>query len=123
MGQVTERRKTVRIRAGAVSSRPDTLTTEEPMEIRLDAVRTTTRRPVRDTPPVRVDPGLLASLPDRLRAAQRVVDRTGGLTAAALLTEDGEVLDPRVGFLRGHPMNVHAGEDRVTLAAVAAAQG
>jgi formate dehydrogenase assembly factor FdhD len=122
MGRATERRTTVCLHAGAVSSRPDTLAAEEPLEIRLDAVRTTPRRPVRDTPPVRVDPGLLASLPDRLRAAQRVVDRTGGLAAAALLT-DGEVLDPLAGFLRGHSMNVYAGEDRVTLAAVAAAQG
>ncbi|MBW8699866.1 Protein FdhD [Streptomyces sp. MBT84] len=46
-------------------------------------------------PPVRLDPTLLASLPDRLRAAQRVFDRTGGLHAAALFTEDGELLDIR----------------------------
>ncbi len=45
--------------------------------------------------PVRLDPTLLASLPDRLRAAQRVFDRTGGLHAAALFTEDGELLDIR----------------------------
>ncbi|AGS72836.1 formate dehydrogenase accessory sulfurtransferase FdhD [Streptomyces collinus] len=183
MGRVTERRKVLRIRDGAVSSRPDTLVAEEPLEIRLngkslaitmrtpgddfalaagflvsegvlatvddlqnivycagatadgvntynvvdvktapgvalpeftlernvyttsscglcgkaslDAVRTTARWPIADTPPVRVTPDLLASLPDRLRAAQRVFDRTGGLHAAALFTEDGELLDIR----------------------------
>jgi FdhD protein len=61
----------------------------------LDAVRTTARWPISDTPPVRVDPELLASLPDRLRAAQRVFDRTGGLHAAALFGGDGELLDIR----------------------------
>ncbi|MFJ2237451.1 formate dehydrogenase accessory sulfurtransferase FdhD [Streptomyces sp. NPDC087859] len=183
MGRVTERRKVIRIRDGAVSSRPDTLVAEEPLEIRLngkplaitmrtpgddfalaagflvsegvlatgsdlrnivycagatvdgsntynvvdvrtapevvipditlernvyttsscglcgkaslDAVRTTTRWPISDTPPVRLEPELLAGLPDRLRAAQRVFDRTGGLHAAALFTEDGELLDIR----------------------------
>ncbi|MGW6566625.1 formate dehydrogenase accessory sulfurtransferase FdhD [Streptomyces sp. NPDC054975] len=61
----------------------------------LDAVRTTARFPIADTPPVRLTPDLLARLPDRLRAAQRVFDRTGGLHAAALFSEDGELLDVR----------------------------
>ncbi|MEU9896324.1 formate dehydrogenase accessory sulfurtransferase FdhD [Streptomyces phaeochromogenes] len=188
MGRVTERRKVIRIRDGAVSTRPDTLVAEEPLEIRLngkplaitmrtpgddfalaagflvsegvlgaadelqnivycagatvdgsntynivdvrtapgvvipditlernvyttsscglcgkaslDAVRTTARWSIDDTagdtaPPVRLEPELLASLPDRLRAAQRVFDRTGGLHAAALFTEDGELVDIR----------------------------
>ncbi|MET9391127.1 formate dehydrogenase accessory sulfurtransferase FdhD [Streptomyces sp. NPDC006624] len=196
MGRVTERRKVLRIRDGAVSSRPDTLVAEEPLEIRLngkplaitmrtpgddfalaagflvsegvlggqqdlrnivycagatgggtslldrsrelgggsntynvvdvqtapdvvipditlernvyttsscglcgkaslDAVRTTARWPVADTPPVRLTPELLADLPGRLRAAQRVFDRTGGLHAAALFSEEGELLDVR----------------------------
>ncbi|WP_338702255.1 formate dehydrogenase accessory sulfurtransferase FdhD [Streptomyces sp. Q6] len=186
MGRVTQRRPVLRIRDGVVSSRPDTLVAEEPLEIRLngkplaitmrtpgddfalaagflvsegvlahaddlqnivycagatqdgsntynvvdvrttpdilmpditlernvyttsscglcgkaslDAVRTTARFPIDDTPaspPVRLDPELLAVLPDRLRAAQRVFDRTGGLHAAALFTPDGELLDVR----------------------------
>ncbi|MDX3451414.1 formate dehydrogenase accessory sulfurtransferase FdhD [Streptomyces sp. ME02-8801-2C] len=186
MGRVTERRKVIRIREGAVSARPDTLVAEEPMEIRLngkpiaitmrtpgddfalavgflvsegvlaerrelqnivycagatsdgsntynvvdvstapdvvlpditlernvyttsscglcgkaslDAVRTTARWAIDDgagAPPVRLAPELLASLPERLRASQRVFDRTGGLHAAALFTEEGELLDIR----------------------------
>ncbi|WOX13752.1 formate dehydrogenase accessory sulfurtransferase FdhD [Streptomyces sp. N50] len=183
MGRVTERRKVTRIRDGVVTTRPDTLVAEEPLEIRLngkplaitmrtpgddfalaagflvsegvlanaydlqnivycagatvdgsnsynvvdvrtspdvvmpditlernvyttsscglcgkaslDAVRTTARWPIADTPPVRVEPSLLAGLPDRLRAAQRVFDRTGGLHAAALFSEEGELLDVR----------------------------
>ncbi|MBT2364404.1 formate dehydrogenase accessory sulfurtransferase FdhD [Streptomyces sp. ISL-10] len=183
MGRVTERRRTLRIRDGVVSSRPDTLVAEEPLEIRLngrplaitmrtpgddfalaagflvsegvlgaaeelrsivycagaqddgsntynvvdvqlapgvpvpditlernvyttsscglcgkaslDAVRTNARFAIADTPPVRVEPSLLAGLPDRLRAAQRVFDRTGGLHAAALFSPEGELLDTR----------------------------
>ncbi|MER0483922.1 formate dehydrogenase accessory sulfurtransferase FdhD [Streptomyces sp. Edi2] len=185
MGRVTERRRIIRIRDGAVSTRPDTLVAEEPLEIRLggkplaitmrtpgddfalaagflvsegvlasadelanivycagatadgenaynvvdvrladgvpvpeitlernvyttsscglcgkaslDAVRTTTRWPLEASPttPVRIDPATLAALPDRLRAAQRVFERTGGLHAAALFTTDGELLDIR----------------------------
>ncbi|MFH8988283.1 formate dehydrogenase accessory sulfurtransferase FdhD [Streptomyces sp. NPDC017940] len=190
MGRVTERRRVIRIRDGAVSERADTLVAEEPLEIRLngrplaitmrtpgddfalaagflvsegvlgaadelrnivycagatadgsntynvvdvttapgvvvpditlernvyttsscglcgkaslDAVRTTARWPVDDTrgvapgtPPVLLTPELLARLPERLRAAQRVFDRTGGLHAAALFTEDGELIDVR----------------------------
>ncbi|GAB2896213.1 formate dehydrogenase accessory sulfurtransferase FdhD [Streptomyces deserti] len=61
----------------------------------LDAVRTSARWPIADTPPLHLEPGLLAGLPDRLRAAQRVFERTGGLHAAALFDEDGELLDVR----------------------------
>ncbi|TMK89164.1 MAG: formate dehydrogenase accessory sulfurtransferase FdhD [Actinobacteria bacterium] len=35
---------------------------------------------------------VLASLPDRLRGAQRVFDRTGGLHAAGLFTADGDLV-------------------------------
>ncbi|HEV7629179.1 MAG TPA: formate dehydrogenase accessory sulfurtransferase FdhD, partial [Streptomyces sp.] len=185
MGRVTERRRVVRIRDGAVSERPDTLVAEEPLEIRLngkalaitmrtpgddfalaagflvsegvlgaaeelanivycagatddgvntynivdvrlapgvpvpdialernvyttsscglcgkaslDAVRTTARWAIEDRAdaPVRLEPAVLSALPDRLRAAQRVFERTGGLHAAALFTAEGELLDLR----------------------------
>ncbi|HWG95105.1 MAG TPA: formate dehydrogenase accessory sulfurtransferase FdhD, partial [Mycobacteriales bacterium] len=57
----------------------------------LEAVRTQARWTVADDP-VAVTPALLSSLPDRLREAQRVFDRTGGLHAAGLFTADGELL-------------------------------
>ncbi|GAA3923412.1 formate dehydrogenase accessory sulfurtransferase FdhD [Streptomyces gulbargensis] len=183
MGRVTERRRVVRIRGGAVNTRPDTLVAEEPLEIRLngrpiaitmrtpgddfalavgflvsegvlaaasdvrnvaycagarddggntynvvdvraapevvipeitlernvyttsscglcgkaslDAVRTTARFPIADAPPLRLTPELLSALPGRLREAQRVFDTTGGLHAAALFSEEGELLDVR----------------------------
>ncbi|MGW8377562.1 formate dehydrogenase accessory sulfurtransferase FdhD [Streptomyces sp. ODS28] len=60
----------------------------------LDAVRTTARWDI-DPGGVRLTPEVLASLPDRLRAAQRVFDRTGGLHAAALFSDEGELLDVR----------------------------
>ena len=46
--------------------------------------------PIPDGP--RVAPGVLLALPDRLRAAQRVFEVTGGLHAAGLFTPDGELL-------------------------------
>ena len=49
----------------------------------IDAVRTRSRHPVADDDLV-VDPALLASLPDRMRAEQAAFERTGGLHAAAL---------------------------------------
>ncbi|UNO42973.1 formate dehydrogenase accessory sulfurtransferase FdhD [Streptomyces sp. MST-110588] len=63
----------------------------------LDAVRTTARWPL-DSPggsPARLTPATLLALPGRLRDAQRVFDRTGGLHAAALFTMDGELVDVR----------------------------
>lgn len=42
-----------------------------------------------------VDPAVLVALPDRLRAAQTVFDRTGGLHGAALFTPEGELLRVR----------------------------
>lgn len=199
MGRVTERRRVIRVRDGAVTTRPDTLVAEEPLEIRLngrrlavtmrtpgddfalaagflvsegvldsaqelariaycadgapgadradpaadvpataggsrdsrynvvdvrlaagvpepeitlrrnvqttsscglcgrtslDAVRTAARRPLAEGP-YGITAGTLAALPDRLRAAQRVFDRTGGLHAAALFSPAGELLDLR----------------------------
>ncbi len=183
MGRVTERRKVLRIREGAVSERPDTLAGEEPLEIRLggrplavtmrtpgddfalaagflvsegvlgraselvriaycagalvdgqntyntldvrlaegvavpeltlernvyttsscgvcgkaslDAVRTTARWEPEAPEAPRLDVEVLPLLPERLRAAQRVFDRTGGLHAAGLFTSEGELLDVR----------------------------
>ncbi|WP_329110831.1 formate dehydrogenase accessory sulfurtransferase FdhD [Micromonospora sp. NBC_01699] len=57
----------------------------------LDAVRTTAAWSVAEDP-FRVTPDLVASLPDRLRAAQRVFDRTGGLHAAGLFDAAGQLL-------------------------------
>ncbi len=185
MGRVTERRRVVRIRDGAVSERPDTLVAEEPLEIRmngrqlavtmrtpgddfalaagflvsegvigaadevthiaycagatddgantynivdvrlapgvripditlernvyttsscglcgkasLDAVRTSARWPAGEgsASPLVIEPEVLSGMPDTLRAAQRVFDRTGGLHAAALFSPEGELLDAR----------------------------
>ncbi|MEV7542633.1 formate dehydrogenase accessory sulfurtransferase FdhD [Streptomyces sp. NPDC089915] len=61
----------------------------------LDAVRTATRFPGLAADPVRVPAGLLSVLPDRLRAAQKVFDSTGGLHAAGLFSAEGELLDLR----------------------------
>ncbi|TSB22314.1 formate dehydrogenase accessory sulfurtransferase FdhD [Streptomyces sp. NBC_01525] len=63
----------------------------------LDAVRTTARwaPDASPGPAVRLTPETLGTFPDRLRAAQRVFDRTGGLHAAALFRPDGELLDVR----------------------------
>ena len=57
----------------------------------LEAVRTTAAWSVRDDP-VLVNPAIVAELPDRLRAAQHVFARTGGLHAAGLFATDGRLL-------------------------------
>ncbi|MGW1120448.1 formate dehydrogenase accessory sulfurtransferase FdhD [Streptomyces tanashiensis] len=57
----------------------------------LDAVRTTAAWSVAEDP-LRVGPEVLSALPDRLRAAQKVFDRTGGLHAAGLFSAEGELL-------------------------------
>ena len=44
---------------------------------------------------VRVTAAVLAALPDALRRAQRVFDRTGGLHAAGLFSADGQLLAAR----------------------------
>jgi FdhD protein len=43
----------------------------------------------------RVSPAVLAAMPDALRTAQKVFERTGGLHAAGLFTADGELLAVR----------------------------
>ncbi|GAA4453609.1 formate dehydrogenase accessory sulfurtransferase FdhD [Phytohabitans houttuyneae] len=57
----------------------------------IDAIRTRSRFAVADDP-MAVDARVLAALPDRLRAAQRVFERTGGLHAAGLFTPSGELV-------------------------------
>ncbi|PRX96499.1 formate dehydrogenase accessory sulfurtransferase FdhD [Allonocardiopsis opalescens] len=57
----------------------------------LDAVRTIAHWTVAEDP-VRFTPEQIAALPDKLRAAQKVFDRTGGLHAAGLFDADGELL-------------------------------
>lgn len=57
----------------------------------IDAVRTRSRFDVSGDQ-LRVPATTLAVLPDRLRAAQRTFDRTGGLHAAGLFTAEGELL-------------------------------
>jgi FdhD protein len=57
----------------------------------LEAVRTSAKWSVADDP-LCITPDALARIPDRLRAAQRVFDSTGGLHAAGLFTADGELL-------------------------------
>lgn len=56
----------------------------------IEAVRTVSRWPVAGDP-VRVSPDVLAGLPDTLRAAQQVFDKTGGLHAAGLFSPTGEL--------------------------------
>jgi len=45
--------------------------------------------------PARFTPEVLATLPERLRGAQRVFSRTGGLHAAGLFTAEGELIAVR----------------------------
>jgi FdhD protein len=58
----------------------------------VDAVRVAAE-PLPEGPEVDVE--VLASLPERLRAAQRVFERTGGLHAAGLFRPDGELIVAR----------------------------
>jgi FdhD protein len=57
----------------------------------LDAVRTTAAWSVRDDP-LRLGAAIVAELPDRLRAAQQIFARTGGLHAAGVFSADGRLL-------------------------------
>lgn len=58
----------------------------------IDAVRTSSRYSVMDDD-FRLDPALLVTFPDRLRAQQAVFERTGGLHAAGLFdARTGEML-------------------------------
>jgi FdhD protein len=57
----------------------------------IDAVRTKSRYAVSDDA-VKIPAEVLSTLPDRLRAAQRTFEATGGLHAAGLFTAAGELL-------------------------------
>ncbi|GAA0428179.1 sulfurtransferase FdhD [Actinoplanes capillaceus] len=57
----------------------------------IDAVRVRSHFDV-SADPMRVPARLLAGLPEKLRAAQRTFDRTGGLHAAGLFTAEGELV-------------------------------
>ncbi|HEX2774207.1 MAG TPA: formate dehydrogenase accessory sulfurtransferase FdhD [Micromonosporaceae bacterium] len=57
----------------------------------IEAVRTRSRYDVSEDP-LTVPAATLAELPDRLRAAQRTFDRTGGLHAAGLFSPAGELV-------------------------------
>lgn len=61
----------------------------------LDAVRTATRFPGLADDPVRVGARVLGELPDRLRAEQKVFERTGALHGAGLFSARGELIDVR----------------------------
>jgi FdhD protein len=56
----------------------------------IDAVRT--RGIHRPNPAFFLDPAVLCSLPDRLKAAQSIFDRTGGLHAGGLFNADGQLI-------------------------------
>ena len=57
----------------------------------LEAVRTISTWRI-DRDPLRLDAAMIATLPDKLRAAQRVFDRTGGLHAAGLFDPSGDLM-------------------------------
>jgi formate dehydrogenase accessory protein FdhD len=59
--------------------------------------------------PVRISPALLAGLPDRLREAQRVFSRTGGLHAAGLFGTDGSLVVMREDVGRHNAVDKVAG--------------
>jgi len=59
----------------------------------IDAIRVRGVQP--PNPDFRFDPELLCTLPDKLRAAQTIFGRTGGLHAAGLFSAEGELLAVR----------------------------
>jgi FdhD protein len=85
----------------------------------IDAVRTRSRFDVAGDP-LRVTAQTLSDLPDRLRAAQRTFDRTGGLHAAGLFTPGGDLLVLREDVGRHNAVDKVIGwavrEDRLPLA-------
>ena len=61
----------------------------------LESLDALAARGVRAVTPTPVRPEVLVALPDRLRAAQAVFERTGGLHASGLFDPDGELLCAR----------------------------
>ena len=84
----------------------------------LEAVRTVSRWSV-DADPVQLSATTIATLPDTLRAAQRVFDRTGGLHAAGLFDADGTLSCVREDVGRHNAVDKvigwAAGQDRLPL--------
>ncbi|WP_067968367.1 formate dehydrogenase accessory sulfurtransferase FdhD [Nocardiopsis trehalosi] len=84
----------------------------------LEAVTTIASWSVAEDP-ARFDVPTLAAMPDRLRDAQRVFDRTGGLHAAGLFTPGGELLAVREDVGRHNAVDKLVGwavrEDRLPL--------
>ena len=60
----------------------------------IDALQATSRYAVASDL-VSVDPNVLVALPEKLRAAQKAFDRTGGMHAAGLFTASGELVTVR----------------------------
>lgn len=60
-------------------------------------------------PSFRFDPAILCELPERLRKAQQIFDRTGGLHAAALFDASGELLVMREDIGRHNAVDKVAG--------------
>lgn len=58
----------------------------------IDAVEKTLPERPAEGPALRIDAQTLMDLPDTLRAAQPIFDRTGGVHAAGIFTGDGELL-------------------------------
>jgi FdhD protein len=85
----------------------------------IDALRTISAYDVR-LDAVRLSPAVVTALPQRLRAAQRLFDRTGGLHAAGLFTAAGELLCVREDVGRHNAVDKVLGwatrEDRLPLA-------
>jgi FdhD protein len=83
----------------------------------IDAVRSRLLRT--PNPKFRVEPKLITRLPDALRSAQDVFERTGGLHAAALFEADGHVLIVREDIGRHNAVDKVVGwallNDRVPL--------
>ena len=73
----------------------------------IDAIRVRGVTP--PNPEFRFDPELLCTLPDKLRAAQTIFGRTGGLHAAGLFSAEGELIAVREDVGRHNAVDKIAG--------------